>query len=50
MYNIMFPLERPELQNIEESYEEEIARKPSLERRLAEGNQKVTLEAYAQEY
>ena len=49
LYDLLFPSENPELENIDKSYEEAVARKPSLEGRLAEVDQKVTLEAYPQE-
>lgn len=45
LYDLLFPVENPELEKIEESYEEMVAYKPSLEGRLAEGNNKITLEA-----
>ena len=45
-----FPPDSPELENTEESYEEAISRKPSLQGCLAEGDQKVTLDAYPKEY
>ena len=49
LYDILFPIESPEFDSIEESYKEAITREPSLEGRVAEGDQTVTLEAYPQE-
>lgn len=49
LYDLLFHHENPEMENIEESYEEEVARKPSLEGRLEERDQKITLESYPQE-
>ena len=34
LYDILFPTESPEFDRIEESYEETITRKPSLEGRM----------------
>lgn len=48
--NILFPPEIPELERIETSCEEAITLNPYLKGRLAEENQKVTLNAYLQEY
>lgn len=38
LYKILFPPESPELESIEESYEEEITHKPSLKGRLEKGD------------
>ena len=50
LYNILFPPECPELESIEEIYEEEVSSKPYLKGHMAEEDQKVTLKAYPQEY
>ena len=50
LYDLLFPHTNPELEIIGEICEKVIARKPSLEGHLAEADNKVTLEAYPQEY
>lgn len=50
LYSMLYSPDSPKLENIEESYEQDIDHKLFLEGYLAGGDQKVTLEAYPLEY
>lgn len=50
LYDTPFALENIKLEDFKEGFEEAIARKPTLQGCLAEGDQKVILKAYFQEY
>lgn len=46
LYDILFPSERPEEEIVAEYYEEALSLKPSLEKRLAKGDRKITLDLH----
>lgn len=50
LYDLLFPSETPQLENVAKSYEEVFACKPSLERRMEKGDKKITLKVHPQEY